>query len=53
MSPRLFCNVTFAWLMKDLDSEGRKALERELYAPADGWDAANQRVLAAMTEGNG
>lgn len=52
MSPRMFCNVVLAWLSEGLDGEGRKALERELYAPADGWDAADQRVFAALAEGD-
>lgn len=42
------CNVVFAHLVQGLESDQRKKFDDWLYAPEDGWEAANQRLLANL-----
>ena len=56
MRPRLFCNITYAWLARGLPPEVRDKLDRELSAPVGGWDVAQARAfaqLAAAAEAGG
>ena len=45
MNPRLFCNVVYAFLVRNADDKQRKELDAELYAPVNGTD--NLSVLLA------
>jgi hypothetical protein len=55
VSPRLFCNIVWARLLAGQDREGRETVEREVYAPAEGWGAAEanlwDRIMGAGEEG--
>jgi hypothetical protein len=38
----------YARLLAACDEKGRAELERELYAPLEGWDAAERNLWAAI-----
>lgn len=49
LSPRQFGNVVYARLAAAcLDGDARKQLDEDLYAPLGGWEAAEQRLWAAI-----
>ncbi len=49
LSPRQFGNVVYARLAAAcLDEESRKKLDEDLYAPLIGWEAAEQKLMAAI-----
>lgn len=49
LSPRQFGNVVYARLAAQcLDGDARKQLDEDLYAPLGGWEAAEQRLWAAI-----
>lgn len=49
LTARQFGNVVYARLAAQcLDGEDRKRLDEELYAPMGGWEAAEQRLWAAI-----
>ncbi len=50
MSPRLYANITYAWLAEGLPPEMRDKLDRELTAPVGGWDEAQRRAFARLAD---
>lgn len=38
----------YAYLVAGADADARAAFDRELYAPADGWEAAERRFFARL-----
>lgn len=44
------CNVAFAHLVAGLDGEQRKKFDEWLYAPEDGWDAAERRFQERLDQ---
>lgn len=57
LPPRVVLNRVYRLLVADLDVEGREKLDGDLWAPAEGWDAAEAAMLrrldAVATEGGG
>ncbi len=54
LSPRQFGNVVYARLAANcLDGDDRKKLDEQLYAPLIGWEAAEQKLMAAILSGPG
>ena len=50
MSPRMFANVVYAWLMsRAVDGESRARIDATLYAPVEGADALQRNFLANIT----
>jgi hypothetical protein len=50
---RLFCNLVYARLASACpDGESRDGLDRELGAPAGGWDAAERELWRRVNEAN-
>jgi hypothetical protein len=45
---RIALNRIHAYLLAGLDTEGRRALDEALTAPAGGWEAAEERLLTAI-----
>lgn len=37
------CNLVYAHLVTGLDQKQRESFDNDLYAPEDGWDAAERR----------
>jgi hypothetical protein len=50
MSPRLFCNTVYAWLLGQAagDPEAREKLDTMLYEPLEGTAAATSKFLANL-----
>jgi len=48
MSARAFCNLVYAIILEDADSEARERLNAQIYAPASGLEAANANFWAAI-----
>lgn len=48
MRPRLFCNITYAWLVRGLPPDSRDKLDRELTAPLAGWDEIQRRAFGKL-----
>lgn len=45
----MFANLVYARLTAGcMDADARRQLDEELYAPAGGWEAADQRLMAAI-----
>jgi hypothetical protein len=46
LPPRLAINIAYAQMVSLTDD--RKALDEELYAPVDGWEAADARLWQSL-----
>jgi hypothetical protein len=41
-------NRIYAYLIAGADEEGREKFDADLYAPLEGWDAADAALMAAI-----
>lgn len=50
MHPRIVCNTVYAYLMHGRDVDGRRELHDQIYAPLEGWDAAEAQFWSRVEE---
>jgi hypothetical protein len=50
MSPRLFCNIVYTFLVRNADEKERARIDEALYAPVEGGNDLNSFLVNLMNE---